>query len=129
LFVPQAEAVTESLKNILLVMFASGLLVRPTSQQAESSKEGEEANPSVATWNITWKTIDGFCPTLKNEFLLKVCSYGGVFRTVSVQRIVSSETRAFFLQRVSFFVKIGRKHSRLAPFLHLHRLQTLQVKA
>jgi brefeldin A-resistance guanine nucleotide exchange factor 1 len=77
LSVRKAEAVTESLKNILLVMFASGLLVRPPASQSESvlNTADAETNPSVATWNVTWKTIDGFCPSLKNEFLLKVCSY------------------------------------------------------
>eukprot|EP01122_Echinamoeba_exundans_P009392 TRINITY_DN3314_c0_g1_i1.p1 TRINITY_DN3314_c0_g1~~TRINITY_DN3314_c0_g1_i1.p1 ORF type:complete len:1532 (-),score=259.60 TRINITY_DN3314_c0_g1_i1:126-4721(-) len=62
-----SEAVTESLKNILLVMFASGLLAKPTS-----SIDGAP-NPDGSTlWDLSWKTIDTFSPNLRKEFMLKV---------------------------------------------------------
>jgi hypothetical protein len=62
-----SEAVTESLKNILLVMFASGLLAKPAT-----SAEGVP-NPEGSTlWDLSWKTIDTFSPNLRKEFMLKV---------------------------------------------------------
>jgi len=51
-----AEAVRESLKNVLLVMSASGLF-KPNQLETE---EG--------LWTLSWSTINSFCPTLKGEF-------------------------------------------------------------
>jgi len=48
-----AEAVTESLKNTLLVMSASNVL-QPSGEQG--------------IWEKTWDKIDSFCPSVKQEF-------------------------------------------------------------
>ncbi|GAA95631.1 uncharacterized protein L969DRAFT_615408 [Mixia osmundae IAM 14324] len=52
------EAVPESLKNVLLVMHASGLLVTPQENPTEAQ---------VALWNSTFSRIDTFLPTLKTD--------------------------------------------------------------
>lgn len=62
-----SEAVTESLKNILLVMFASGLLVKPAS-----TVDGAPDPSGSSLWDLSWKTIDSFSPNLRKEFMLKV---------------------------------------------------------
>jgi len=51
-----AEAVTESLKNTLLVMSASNVL--------HPSAEGHAED----IWEKTWSRIDAFCPSVKQEF-------------------------------------------------------------
>ena len=55
----KAEAVPESLKNILLVMSASGVLVEPG--------EGRDG-PASRLWETSWARIGQFCPSLKDEF-------------------------------------------------------------
>ena len=52
----KGEAVRESLKNMLLVMSASGIL-KPGNMSS-----GEDL------WALSWVTIDSFCPNLKYEF-------------------------------------------------------------
>jgi len=54
-----AEAVPESLKNILLVMSASGILME--------SGEGRDGAAS-RLWETSWERINQFCPSLKDEF-------------------------------------------------------------
>ena len=55
----KAEAVPESLKNILLVMSASGVLVEPG--------EGRDG-PASRLWEASWARIGQFCPSVKDEF-------------------------------------------------------------
>ena len=52
---------TESLKNILLVMANGGFLVRPGSDQEKASGTNREL------WDQTWKRLERFLPDLKNE--------------------------------------------------------------
>lgn len=77
----KAEAVTESLKNTLLVMSASHVL-RPgsyASQLQDMVLTSYEADgDSKSMWDLTWSKIGAFCPTVKNEFyaiLNKVLSF------------------------------------------------------
>jgi brefeldin A-resistance guanine nucleotide exchange factor 1 len=53
------EAVPETLKNMLVVMHTNGVLI-PPEKSTESTEE--------SLWNVSWKTIDSFCPKLKEEF-------------------------------------------------------------
>lgn len=54
----QYEAVPESLKNVLLVMHASGFLVPP--HQARSEEQG-------SLWDATFDRLDIFLPSLRQE--------------------------------------------------------------
>lgn len=54
----QEEAVPESLKNILLVMAAGDVLVRPEIDPREEKKE---------LWIQTWRRLERFLPDLKAE--------------------------------------------------------------
>lgn len=58
-FYLQEEAVPENLKNVLLFMSSSGLLVTP---QQDPSRE--------KLWVETWKRIDRFLPDLRKELAL-----------------------------------------------------------
>jgi len=49
-----SEGVRESMKNILLVMSSLGVF--------------KPDNEPESLWQISWSTINSFCPTLKNEF-------------------------------------------------------------
>jgi brefeldin A-resistance guanine nucleotide exchange factor 1 len=60
----QSEAVRESLKNILLVMSASGIF-KPDAVVASETPSSESD-----IWTFSWAMIDGFCPSLKAEFEL-----------------------------------------------------------
>jgi len=55
-----AEA--ETLKNILLVMHAQGLLRSPTGEKDDNSKRLD------LVWGITWEEINRFSPKLKQDF-------------------------------------------------------------
>ena len=74
---PQAEAVFQSLKNILLVMSSQGILVAPSCSDTRPGpvgSGGEDSSPNLSNatepdmWTITWGCIDEFCPELKEEF-------------------------------------------------------------
>jgi len=56
----QAEAIPEALKNILLVMTATGVL-----QPGAKTASGEDI------WKLSWDAINAFCPSLKDEILPK----------------------------------------------------------
>lgn len=56
-----AEAVTESLKNTLLVMSASNVL-------QPSQGHGQQQQQEEGIWEKTWRKIDAFCPSVKHEF-------------------------------------------------------------
>jgi brefeldin A-resistance guanine nucleotide exchange factor 1 len=51
-----AEAIPEALKNILLVMTATGIL-----QPGVKTTSGEDI------WQLSWTAIDAFCPSLREE--------------------------------------------------------------
>lgn len=51
------EAVKESLKNMLLVMRSVKIFSQPENAQ------------NVEFWELTWKRLEGFLPTLKDELL------------------------------------------------------------
>jgi len=53
-----AEAATESLKNMLVVMHANGVF-HPTNSN----------EPNNGLWEISWNIIDQFCPKLKGDFM------------------------------------------------------------
>eukprot|EP01102_Stenamoeba_stenopodia_P011381 TRINITY_DN3491_c1_g1_i2.p1 TRINITY_DN3491_c1_g1~~TRINITY_DN3491_c1_g1_i2.p1 ORF type:complete len:540 (-),score=87.88 TRINITY_DN3491_c1_g1_i2:28-1647(-) len=55
-----AEAIPEALKNILLVMTATGVL-----QPGAKTASGEDI------WKLSWGAIDAFCPSLKDEIVPK----------------------------------------------------------
>ena len=57
----QAESIPESLKNVLLVMNQSGVLVDPTST-ASMAVHGHDH-----LWDITWLSISKFLPNLRHE--------------------------------------------------------------
>jgi hypothetical protein len=50
----QEEAVPESLKNVLLVMSAQGILVQPSLGGGE-------------VWDLTWQKLDRVLPKLRQE--------------------------------------------------------------
>ncbi|KAI8581103.1 hypothetical protein K450DRAFT_234658 [Umbelopsis ramanniana AG] len=58
-----AEAVRESLKNMLLVMYTSGAftVIPPHDLPADTPPEYNHL------WDITWERLDGFMPNLKSE--------------------------------------------------------------
>jgi len=58
-----AEALTESLKNIIMVMHTSGIL-RPKTGGTDPDSMRQDA-----LWDISWEEINKFCPKLKNDFL------------------------------------------------------------
>ncbi|KAG9300462.1 hypothetical protein G9A89_010088 [Geosiphon pyriformis] len=73
-----AEAISESLKNMLLVMSTSGVLnlpAPPTSPLPEISDEvkGIGRTP-IDLWDITWTKIGKFLPKLKEELFPTVSS-------------------------------------------------------
>jgi hypothetical protein len=81
----QAEAITESLKNILLVMFASeifkpsdpsllGLTLTASNLSSHSTQSPLDLNTQHELWELSWRTIDSFCPQLRQDFLLKICT-------------------------------------------------------
>jgi len=59
-----AEEIPEALKNIMLVMSATGIF--------KGDANGQEI------WDLSWKTIDCFCPHLKADFLSKAGPVLGV---------------------------------------------------
>eukprot|EP01116_Phalansterium_solitarium_P007025 TRINITY_DN1948_c0_g2_i4.p1 TRINITY_DN1948_c0_g2~~TRINITY_DN1948_c0_g2_i4.p1 ORF type:complete len:1604 (+),score=411.16 TRINITY_DN1948_c0_g2_i4:311-5122(+) len=61
-----AEAIGESLKNVLLVMHASGFIQAATP----SSTSDSESLPTMANqlWEASWAAIDAFAPRLRSEF-------------------------------------------------------------
>lgn len=59
-----AEATAESLKNILLVMITAEILRPPSAEQ-------QPDDPAQALWQLTWQTIDRFCPGLDKEIVVK----------------------------------------------------------
>jgi brefeldin A-resistance guanine nucleotide exchange factor 1 len=78
-----AEAITEALKNILLVMFASEIfrppdssLLAPISNVPNSNNNSIQSpldlNAQHELWDLSWKTIDKFCPQLRHDFLIKI---------------------------------------------------------
>ena len=54
--VSQEEAVRENLKNVVLFMSSSGLLVSPAENPAKQE-----------LWDETWKRVDRFLPDLRND--------------------------------------------------------------
>ena len=62
----QYEAVPESLKNVLLVMNATGLLVPPPSGAASEDDRGER---QVALWAATHERIERFLPGFLDEII------------------------------------------------------------
>ena len=71
------ETLPESLKNMLLVMSASGLFRPPASQAAADSSTADgasEHSPSPArpqpelVWEQTWHEVDQFLPDFRNEY-------------------------------------------------------------
>jgi len=65
-----AEAVTESLKNILLVMFANDIL-KPAGE-IPSDLSDPNLQTQLAFWDLSWRTIDEFCPQMKSDFIAKL---------------------------------------------------------
>eukprot|EP01124_Arcella_intermedia_P011795 TRINITY_DN1817_c0_g2_i1.p1 TRINITY_DN1817_c0_g2~~TRINITY_DN1817_c0_g2_i1.p1 ORF type:complete len:1224 (-),score=341.78 TRINITY_DN1817_c0_g2_i1:78-3695(-) len=63
-----AEAITEALKNILMVMHTDGILRPPTE---ETDIQAIKYN---LLWNSSWDKISKFCPNLKAEFMLLIQS-------------------------------------------------------
>ena len=59
----QYEAVPESLKNVVLVMNATGLLVPP------SSPEDDRDERQVALWAATHERIERFLPGFLDEII------------------------------------------------------------
>jgi len=67
------EGVIESIKNILLVMYAQGVFYK-------SPKEATNPNPEYnELWNLTWKILSCVLPKLKNELF----STSGTFTPVA----------------------------------------------
>lgn len=79
----QEEAVPENLKNVLLFMSSSGILVPPSN---DPSKE--------KLWAETWKRIDRFLPELRNDLALDQPSIGEVNETTPPPAPVPVEKEA-----------------------------------
>ncbi|KAL5889980.1 GDP/GTP exchange factor for ARF [Pyricularia oryzae] len=77
------EAVPENLKNVLLFMSSSGILVPPSN---DPSKE--------KLWAETWKRIDRFLPELRNDLALDQPSIGEVNETAPPPAPVPVEKEA-----------------------------------
>lgn len=61
-----AEAVPENVKNVLLVLHASGVLVAPP-QQAGEARSDTRTPDQAAFWAVTFDRLDAFLPGLKDE--------------------------------------------------------------
>ena len=59
----KAEAVRESLKNMVLVMYTSGAFTTIAPHDLPSGSTPEFNH----LWDITWERLDGFMPNLKKE--------------------------------------------------------------
>ena len=57
-FHPQYEAVPESLKNLLLVLHSSNILLPPTGTNPDPRSEAERA-----FWETTYERLERFLPT------------------------------------------------------------------
>ncbi|CAJ0627581.1 11413_t:CDS:10 [Entrophospora sp. SA101] len=64
------EAVPESLKNMLLVMLTSGVLIPPGSSSLKNGNNKLNEKASIEIWEITWIKINKFLPNLKIELNL-----------------------------------------------------------
>eukprot|EP01114_Cavostelium_apophysatum_P009107 TRINITY_DN2217_c0_g1_i3.p1 TRINITY_DN2217_c0_g1~~TRINITY_DN2217_c0_g1_i3.p1 ORF type:complete len:1471 (+),score=363.32 TRINITY_DN2217_c0_g1_i3:184-4596(+) len=62
-----AEAVQESLKNVLLVMSASDVF-QPSNNALNGSHSLEGTGGAEDLWQLSWNTINSFCPSLRGEF-------------------------------------------------------------
>ena len=65
----QRESVPESLKNMLLVMSTSGVLVDPSLPPAVV--DGALVDSELDLWELTWTKIVKFLPTLQDELFPK----------------------------------------------------------
>ena len=67
----QAEAIPETLKNILLVMVSSRAFI-----DAESGEEAKVQGREVWAWS--WEILDRFCPSLKEDesFCASLATFG-----------------------------------------------------
>lgn len=74
------ESIKESLKNILLVMSVSGIFQPrpPNTPRSDLSPEiqiqKENAPLEQDIWDLSWATIQTFCPSLKDDLLLAIHS-------------------------------------------------------
>eukprot|EP00833_Pecoramyces_ruminatium_P016301 jgi/Orpsp1_1/1190333/evm.model.d7180000078324.1 len=78
------EGVIESIKNILLVMYAQGVFYK-------SQEEINNPNPEYnELWNLTWKILSCVLPKLKNELFSKG-TFTPVVQSPTSSRIESNE--------------------------------------